>query len=103
MSMGLGPSTPSAVITVQTLTVVAAPALLCNIMLHPAAAAATLTVYDNASAGSGTVLAILQAAANGATAIFPFDDSPPQASKGLTCVVTGVGAQAQIYFQPTSM
>jgi len=101
--MGLGPSTPSVVMTVQTLSVVAAPALLCAIMLHPAAAAATLTVYDSATAGSGTVLAILQAASGGATTLFPFDDSPPQAKNGLTCVVTGTGAQAQIYYQPTSM
>lgn len=100
MSMGIGPSTPSVVMTVQTKVVLAGPALLCNIMLHPAAAAATLTVYDNASAGSGTILAILQAVSGGATVLFPFDDSPPQANNGLTCVVTGTGAQAQIYYQP---
>jgi hypothetical protein len=101
--MGMGPSTVSPVITVQTLVVVSGPALLSNIMLHPGSAASTLTIYDNASAGSGTILAILQAVANGSTVIFPFDDSPPQSKNGLTCVVTGTGAQAQIYYQPTSM
>lgn len=100
MSMGIGPSTPSAVMTVQTLVVYAKPALLNNILLHPAAAAATVTVYDNATAGSGTVLCILQAVANGATVSFPFDGAPPRANNGLTCVVSGTGAQAQVYFQP---
>lgn len=103
MSMGLGPSTPSAVMTVQTKVVCAGPALLCNIMLHPAAAAASITVYDNPTAGSGNILAILQAVSGGASVVFPFDDSPPQALTGITCVVTGTGAQAQVYFQPTSL
>lgn len=101
--MGLGPSTASALITVQTLTVCAGPALLCNLMLHPGTTASTLTIYDNASAASGTVLAQLQAVASGNSIVFPFDDSPPQSKNGLTCVVTGTGATAQIYFQPTSL
>lgn len=100
MSMGIGPSTPSVVMTVQTVTVYAKPALLCNLMLHPGSAASTITVYDNASAGSGTILAFLQGVANGATVLFPFDGSPPRANNGITCVVTGTGAQAQAYFQP---
>jgi hypothetical protein len=100
MGMGIGPSSTSAVITVQTLTVYTKPALLTNIMLHPGSTSATLTVYDNPSAGSGTILALLQGVANGATVIFPFDDSPPRANQGLTVTVTGTGAQAQIYYQP---
>lgn len=93
------PSTPSVVLTVQTKTVFTGAALLNNIMLHPGSAAASITVYDNI-AGSGTILAILQGVANGATVIFPFDDSPPFAHTAITCVVAGTGAQAQVYFQP---
>lgn len=99
MSMGIGPCTPSAVLTVQTKIIYAKPALLCSVMLHPGSAASTLTVYDNATAGSGTILAILNGVANGASVIFPFD-TPAQANNGLTCVVTGTAAQAQVYFQP---
>jgi hypothetical protein len=58
-------------------------------------------VYDNASAGSGTVLAILSAPASAATAIIPFD-SPIYAKAGLTATVAGTGAQGQLYFQRES-
>lgn len=92
------PSIPSVVMTVQTLSVVAAPALLTAIMLHPGSAASTLTIYDNASAGSGTVVAVLQGVANGATVIIPFD-SPIWVGKGITCVTSGTGAQSQVYYQ----
>lgn len=100
MGLGIGPSTPSAVMTVQTLTVYSHPALLTNLMLHPGSAASSITIYDNASAGSGTVLAILQGLANGASIVYPFDGTPVRANNGITCVVTGTGAQAQVYFQP---
>jgi hypothetical protein len=96
----MNPSTPSAVLAAGTTTVIAKPVLLCNIMLHPGSAASSVTIYDNASAGSGTVLAVLQGVASGATVIFPFDDSPPMAKNGITCVVAGTGAQAQVYYQP---
>lgn len=92
------PSTAGALLTVQTVTVCNAPGLVTAIMLHPGSAASTITVYDNASAGSGTVLAVLQAAANGATAIIPFD-SPIYAKNGITATVAGTGAQGQVYFQ----
>lgn len=97
----IGPSSVSGVITTTTaFVVIATPALLTNIMLHPGSAACTLTVYDNATAGSGTILAILQGVANGATILFPFDDSPPRANKGITCALSGAASQAQIYYQP---
>lgn len=92
------PCIPSVVMTVQTVSVCTAPALLTNVMLHPGSAASTITVYDNASAGSGTVLALLQGVANGASILFPFD-CPVFCAKGITCVVAGTGAQAQVYFQ----
>jgi hypothetical protein len=92
------PSVPSALLTVQTLVVCAAPALLTAVMLHPGSAASTITVYDNATAGSGTVLAVLQGTASGATQIIPFD-SPIYAKSGITCTVSGTAAQGQVYFQ----
>lgn len=93
------PCTPSVLLTVQTVVVCASEAMLCNLMLHPGSAASTLTVYDNATAASGTVLAVLQGVANGATVTFPFDGSPVACQKGITAIVTGSGAQAQVYFQ----
>lgn len=92
------PSLPSAVLAVGTTTAVAAPCHVTAIMLHPGSAASTVTFYDNASAGSGTIIAILQGPASGATTIIPFD-SPIVALKGVTAVVSGTGAQAQIYYQ----
>lgn len=101
MSMGIGPSTASPVFTTTTAVVVyAKPALLTNLMLHPGSAAATITVYDNATAASGTILAILQGVANGASITFPFDGSPPRANNGITVALTGAASQAQVYFQP---
>lgn len=91
---------PSVLMTVQTVTVYPKAATLNSIMLHPAAAAATLTVYDNASAASGTILAVLNAASNGVSIVFPFDGAPVMCLNGITCIVTGVGAQAQVYYQP---
>lgn len=92
------PSIAGALLTVQTLTVCAGPALLTAIMLHPAAAACSITVYDNASAGSGTVVGLLSCPASVSTAIIPFD-SAIYCKNGITCVVAGTGAQAQVYFQ----
>jgi hypothetical protein len=92
------PCTPSVLMTVQTVAVCAAPALLANVVLHPGSAASTLTVYDNASAGSGTVLAVLLGVANGASVSLPFD-IPVYCAKGITCVTAGTGAQSQVYYQ----
>jgi hypothetical protein len=93
------PSTPSAVLAVGTTVARSKPCTLTAIMLHPGSAASTVTFYDNATAGSGTVLAVLQGPASGATVIIPFD-SPVCANNGITAVVSGTGAQAQVYFQP---
>ena len=92
------PCTAGALMTVQTVTVCAAAGLLANVMLHPGTAASSVTIYDNATAGSGTILCTLLGTANGATVLFPF--SPAVFFRnGLTCVVTGTGAQAQVYYQ----
>jgi pyruvate/2-oxoacid:ferredoxin oxidoreductase beta subunit len=70
---------------------------LCHAILTPAAAVATLTLYDNTS-GTGTILAQLQAAANGASVIFNPAKFPTY-SKGLWAVITGSGAAADIGFK----
>ncbi len=101
MSMGIGPSTPSAVFTTTTAQVIYThPALVRHIALYPGSAACTLTVYDNASAGSGTVLAFLNGVANGASVTFNFSEAPPRANNGITCALTGAAATAQVFYQP---
>lgn len=91
------PSIPSAVLAVGTTTALTGAGYITAIMLHPGSAASTVTFYDN-TAGSGTILAILQGPASGATAIIPFD-SAIRVKTGITAVVSGTGAQAQVYFQ----
>lgn len=93
---------PSASLTVATTVVCAAPALLHSIILNPAAVSGTITVYDNATAGSGTQLALVQgiglATTVGSSVIFT-PTAPIFCGKGITVVVTGLGATAQVYFQ----
>ncbi len=101
MSMGIGPSTPSIAFATTTAQVIYAhPALVRHVALYPGTAACTLTVYDNATAGSGTVLAYLNGVANGATVTFSFTDAPPRANNGITCALTGAASTAQIFYQP---
>ncbi len=96
---------PSAVLTVATTVVCGAPALLYAIILNPAAVSASVTLYDNATAGSGTVLALIQgiglATTIGSSVVFTLP-SPIMCTKGITAVVTGTGGTAQAYFQRTS-
>lgn len=94
------PSTYSALMTVQTINICNGPGILTAVMLHPAAAAATITIYDNASVGSGNVIALIEAVSGGSTILIPYD-SGIRFQNGATCVVTGTSAQAQIYYQRT--
>ncbi len=66
------------------------PGILHEVSLTPAAAVATATVYDN-TAASGTIIAKLQAAANGTTTRFA-PNGGVQFSKGLYIAITGAGA-----------
>ena len=74
----------------------AAPGMLEGAVLTAGSDAATVIVYDNASAASGTVLCKLAALANtSASAVFP---DPVVASKGLYVAVTGTNPSASLYY-----
>lgn len=64
-----------------------------GITLTPAAAKSTVTVYDN-TAGSGTILCKLQAAADGASAPSGLPDGGIPFSIGLWVELSGTGAVA---------
>ena len=88
----------SGAIPVTAATVVAnRPSFICAVLLTPAAAASTVTLYDNASAASGTVLAVLTAPANSATVSLSVERTI-ECLNGITAVVTGTAAQAIVYF-----
>lgn len=91
------PATSSGQLAVGTTAVCAAPASLQSIILSPAAAASTVTVYDNASAASGTILAVLTCPASVASVICNFT-VPVYCKLGITAVVAGTGATAYITF-----
>lgn len=77
--------------------VAARPALVTAITLIPAAAACTLTIYDNASAASGTVLAELALLANAKSETIAFN-LPIEADKGVYASLSGSGAAAIVHF-----
>lgn len=58
---------------------------------------ATVTVYDNASAGSGVVVAKALSNSSQPTSIQSFDN-PVKCDNGITVVITGIGAGAIIYY-----
>lgn len=103
--MILEPVIPSASLTVATTVVTAKPALLYAVVLNPAAVAGNITLYDNATAGSGTQLMLLQAdgltASIGSSVVFTLP-TPIYCAAGITAVVTGTGATAQVYFQKSN-
>lgn len=70
--------------------------VLQTVNLVAAAANATLVVYDNAAAASGTVLARVSAPANWSISL-PIGNLPYV--NGLWCVLTGAGATAAVYFE----
>lgn len=96
------PCTQSVVLTTVTtpgLGIVTGAARLCHIMLHPGSATSTVTIYDNATATSGTVLALLQGVANGSSVSIPLSYTPVLCKNGISAVVTGTAATAQIFYQ----
>lgn len=75
------------------------PGMLQSVTINFAVAATTLTIYDNASAASGTVLfkvADLQTVNRS-----PFTWTPPRGvhfKNGLFAVLTGAASEAVVYF-----
>jgi len=76
--------------------VIKLPCKLSGVLLTPAAAAATVIVYDNLTQG-GTVVASLSATANGQSVIW-FPTLPVQCNTGVSVTVTGAGATAVFYY-----
>lgn len=92
------PATSSGSIAVTAGAVVSAmPGLLCNVILNPGSAASSVTLYDNASAASGTVLwsAVAAASTNSVSSNFSI---PVAVSKGIYIVVAGTAATAVVTF-----
>ena len=80
-----------------TTAIKATPGSLHGVDLVPDGAnAATIVIYDNASAGSGTVLFSARCAA---TASVHFNNIDVAASNGITIVLTGTGSGAVIRFK----
>ncbi len=95
--MILEPCTSSGLKSSST-AICAAPGLLVGITLIQAAAAATLIIYDNASAASGTVLAQLNTTINTDSKTITFD-MPVFASQGIYAAVTGTSAGYIVHYQ----
>lgn len=91
------PCTSSGSIAVGTTVVLAKPGLLWAANLNPGSAACSVTIYDNASAASGNILAQILGVANGASNALPLL-SPVFCKNGMTVVVAGTGALAEVYF-----
>lgn len=76
--------------------VAARGALLCHLMVETDGTnAATVILYDNASAASGTILAkmLVPGAAGHGEIVF---DSPVEANHGIYCAISGTGAAAMV-------
>lgn len=79
-----------------TTVVSAFPCLIWAATCNAAAATTTVVLYDNATAGSGTVIGRLSTVAN-TSAGLPLL-APITCAKGCTAVVTGASGTAQVYF-----
>lgn len=98
MSMETCESSGSIAVTAGT-AVRTRPCKLHGSVLIPAAADSTITIYDNASAASGTILlkvSTIATLAGGSTAS-PQLPAPIEAKNGLFVVVTGTGATAIVF------
>lgn len=76
----------------------ARPGQVVGVVLTPAAAAATVTIYDNPSGASGTKLVSLQAGANGASAVFA-PTSGIGCGQGLYASLGGAGAEVTVLYR----
>lgn len=94
--MGLAIS--SGILTVGTTVITTGKAILSGVMVvSDSTNAATVTVYDNATTGSGTVLAKCTATTTTGANSIAFV-TPVRADNGITVVVTGTGnPQAIVY------
>lgn len=96
--MNLEPSTSSDLQTADV-AIYARPCALTGIQVNPAAADATLIIYDNASAASGVVLAkvLVKASTSGTTVRLP--EGGVAARNGLYADTTGAAAEFIVYYR----
>lgn len=95
--MSVETSKSSGALAVATTVVCARPCKISSIMISPAAAASSVTVYDNASTAAGTIVALVNVAASTATTSVNMV-LPVECLNGCTAVVAGAGATAYIHF-----
>jgi len=81
-----------------TAAILAEPGTLHGAVLTAGSDAATLIVYDNTNAATGTVLVKLGAAAT--TSVCWSPDWAVSARVGVYAAVTGTGPSATVYFKP---
>lgn len=96
--MSKATSLSSGLLAAGTTTVVARKSILDGlVVISDGTNTATAIVYDNSSAGSGTVVAKAVATANCPT-VSVFTTNHVRADNGLTVVVSGTGSGAVVYF-----
>lgn len=97
-------ATGSGRLTASTSGIYARPCRLVGILLDPAAADCSVTVYDNASAGSGTIVGLAKAtvALTGTETKYIPVGGPGgiQCNSGLSAVIAGAAAGYILYFIP---
>jgi hypothetical protein len=91
------PTTSSGQLAVGTTVVCAAPCLLYAASITQSSAACSITLYDNATAGSGTVVLGLGQGVNSQSNTF-VPAAPIYCKNGLTAVVAGTGATAYVFY-----
>lgn len=92
----MNPPARTANVTPSTTAVKAAPGQLVAVLAVYGSAATTVTVYDHASAASGTVLAQLKPASGSTQAWTP--PTPQLAQNGITVKVDGTAALAIVVY-----
>jgi hypothetical protein len=93
------PGTASGQLAAGTTAVYAKPAILTGLQVTPAAADATLTIYDNASAASGTIVAQMLVKASTSSQHIPLTIGVG-CNNGVTAALSGTGATAIVYYYP---
>lgn len=92
-------SYPGAAPAAATTVVKAEPAMLYSVAWNLAAVASTITIYDNASAASGTILySGAKTGIAGGEQVGWTPSVPIYAKNGITVVCAGAGSSAIVYF-----
>jgi len=90
-------SNSSGLLAVATNVVHTGSGRLMSLVLNPAAAGCSVTVYDSSAAASGTVICALVSPASVASTVFHIDSGVAYVN-GLVVVVAGAGATAVAHY-----